>query len=243
MNLSRRLGIAAACLALGVLGQLGLQAHLHQAITAPRPTLAAPLSEFPRELRQPLPADPGTTLTWQGEDDPKQAEYRGAVTFADELIFRRYLPVGPGPGARLYLVYSHVGQDREHHPESCLRDWAGLAEDLAGRETLFLDREHQRPAQRFRFHSGTGQYSTVYYWHYTLENPILPGQSLLQVLYQRLDHYQPGVTVQVSTSASPELLDGLEQSFLSAVDLALKKNHLPETSKVGCDRDPIRFPH
>jgi hypothetical protein len=230
MSATARLLVAVLCLALGVVGQLALVDHLQRG-TGPGVSLTHPLADFPSELDAP-----GVKLRWLGETDAQEARYRQQAEFANELIFRSYLATGPGPAAKLYLVYSQQADDRKHHPETCLGDWQGLAEDSGLRGVLYLDGETSRPVQRFRFRAGVEQYTTIYYWHYTLEPAFQPGQSVLQALHWRWGHLCPSLTVQVFTSVAPEELAPLETSFLPAVDGALRQGHLPPTSCMGCDR-------
>jgi exosortase len=233
----------AGCLALAVLGQWGLHAHLHASGAARYPELSKGLAAFPTELADPRDPSGGPVSlgAWSGREDPDAATLPAQIRFADDLISRTYQQEAEGPLASLYVVYSEQGKDREHHPEICIRDVGGAPEDRRARATLFLDPAQQRPVQRFRFRTGVEQYVFVYYWHYTLDPLPQPDQSGLQILHQRLSRRAPSVTVQVSTNARPDQLDCIEQAFLVAVDRALQQHCLPANARIGCDRLPIRL--
>jgi hypothetical protein len=243
MSLTLRLLIATACLALGVAVQGALQAHLHRADADGSVALVRPLADLPRQLIDPAPLDGTPPLSWQGEDDPEEARCRADKHFhwADELIYRSYRPSDGGPAVRVYLVYSRDARDREHHPETCIRDWQGLPEELSQRAVLSLHRQESRPVQRFRFRRGPEAYTTVYYWHYSLETPIEPGRSWLQILHRRLSMAAASVTAQVLTTAPLEELPIIENSLLPAIDQAMRQGLLPPTARVGCDRVPMTF--
>jgi hypothetical protein len=252
MSLSRRLLSAAVCLAVGVLAQAGLRWHLRSAEISPFPDLTASLASLPRDVANPLyekaseaaGPDLSTPQGWRGLDHAGLDEFRKKLPYtADDLLSRRYFPyrdqTPSGPPLDLYIVYSRTGEDRKHHPEICIRDAAGSAEDVAARRQLLLDAAGERPVMRFRFRTGPAQLTTVYYWHYTLEAPPGPRQSLLQALYQRQSHPAPSVTVQVSLAAADPDLEAVEKGFLGAVDAALSRHHLPPTARIGCNRLPI----
>ena len=137
------------------------------------------------------------------------------------------------------MVYSRQGDDRKHHPEICIRDASGATEDFAARRRIALDADGERTVMRFRFQTGTSQYTTVYYWHYTLE--ALPRKQLtgLRRLYLRQNHPVPSITMQVSLVADLNELEAVEKGFLVAVDSAMRKEQLPATARMGCRRLPI----
>jgi hypothetical protein len=244
MNLSRRMLIAAACLALGVAAEVALQWHLARAPESPYPTLRQELAACPLELatrtEAPSAGASAASEVWKGIDLPGLEELRASLPFhADDLVLRAYREWPAGPLVNLYLVHSRIGDDRRHHPEVCIREVTGAPEDLDARALVYLDGEHQRAVQRFRFRTGTGQTTTVYYWHYTFEPAPQHGQSLVQFLHQRLSKPAPSLTVQVASAASPEELVVVEKSFLVAVDATLQKEHLPAGTRIGCDRQAV----
>jgi hypothetical protein len=243
MSLSRRLMLVAGCLAVGVLGQLALGWHLSGAAAGTYPDLTRDLNRLPLELAKPLPEraadDSWAPATWYGADRPDLEALRTKIDFADSLCARNYRPASAGPVVSLYMVYSQAGEDRNHHPEICIREAAGAPEVLGDRAIVYLDAAGQRPVQRFRFLVGSTQCMTVYYWHYTLDPMFPEGQTFLQVLHQKMSRTAPSVTVEVSTLAPPGDLPAVEKDFLVAVDAALLRDHLPPTARIGCDRLPI----
>ncbi|MBI1915252.1 MAG: exosortase/archaeosortase family protein [Planctomycetes bacterium] len=231
-NAATRLMLASCCLTVAVVAQWGLKQHLSGHESAEDITLRRSLADLPLTLGS------GTHEEWRGQEHPARQALAKQVAFADEYIYRVYQARG-GPAVSLYAVWSSLGADRKHHPEVCVRDVAGAPEDTSARKIVFLDREQQRPVQRFRFRTGTGTYTVIYYWHYTL-NPAPPeGETALQAVHRRLGRTPPSVTVQVSTSAAAEELERVERSFLPALDEALQRAQLPATVAVGCDRVPV----
>jgi hypothetical protein len=243
MSLPGRLTLVTVCLGAGVLAQLGLAWHLNAAAAGAYPELTRDLDAFPLEVANPAPErspDNGwPPATWYGVDRPDREGLREKLDFADELCSRTYHPNGVGIAVTLYMVYSRAGEDRNHHPEICIREVAGAPEELSRRAVIYLDAARQRPVQRFCFRTGNMQYMTVYYWHYTLDPTFPEGQTFLQVLHQKLSHAAPSVTVEVSTFAQPGELPAVEQDFLVAVDAMLQRDHLPATARIGCDRLPV----
>lgn len=220
--------------ALGIL-QSAVQWHLGASAESAYPGLRLPLDQLP--LRLPSETSPA----WAGEDSANPEVLRRRVPFADQLLSRTYFSAGGDSAVHLYAVYSHSGADREHHPEICIRDVGGAREDRQFRGVVHLDAGQRRTAQRFRFQTGIGRFTTVYYWHYTLDPAPVAGQSLLQALHERLSRRAPSITVQVATDAAPETLGDLEQSFLAAVDRTMVERILPPTARIGCERLPIRL--
>jgi exosortase len=224
-----------AMLAVLVLAQFGLEAHLRASGPAAYPELRLPLDQLPSRLS----LDP--TVIWDGGDAADLDELRSRVRFADQFIARTYRASSSRAAVRLYAVYSRSGDDREHHPEICIRDVGGAAEDASFHGLVYLDAACARPVQRFRFRTGSGRYLTVYYWHYTLDPAPVEGQSLLQALHQRLGRRLPSVTLQVATDADPGAIGEVVQSFVVAVDRTMTDLILPPTARIGCERLPIRL--
>jgi exosortase len=224
---------AIACLTVALLAEGGLALYLHGAAATPYPDLRAPFAALPRELQTP-------TLTWHGQDVSGLDAFRAKLPYpVDDLLYRQYAPKPAGAPLSLYMVYSRQGDDRKHHPEICIRDASGATEDYDARRQIALDADGARTVMRFRFRTGAGQYTTVYYWHYSLEAPPQRGQTALRRLYQRQNHPVPSITMQVSLVAEPAELEAVEKGFLVAVDAALRKDHLPATARMGCQRLPI----
>ena len=244
MHVSQRLQAAAACLAVGVLAQLGLSWHLRGSEPGSYPDLRASLRDFPDTLNgnAMLVGTEGTPsqMLWFGRDADGLDEFRAKLPYrADDLLYRGYLPAQGGRPIFVYMIYSRHGEDRKHHPEVCVRDASGATEDAAARRQIALDAHGERWVMRFRFRTGAARFTTVYYWHYTLEAMPRKGQSFLQALHQRLTQAAPSMTVQVWLDANPDELDVVEKGFLVAVDTTLRHNHLPATARIGCNRLPI----
>jgi exosortase len=227
------LRIAVVCLLGGVLTEGGLIWYLHAGETPAYPDLHAPFSRLPCELLS-------SSQVWRGRDLPNLEEFRAKLPYhADDLLYRLYEAEPAGPAVYLYIVYSRQGDDRKHHPEICIRDASGATEDRAMRRQITLDTEGRRWVMRFRFRTGVSQFTTVYYWHYTLEAPPGTGQTLLRRLYQQQNYPMPSVTVQVSLFGGEKEAKAVEQGFLAAVDEALCRAHLPTPVHLGCERLPI----
>ena len=232
MSLSQRLLLACGCLVAAGAAQWSLKLHLAVEDSGEELRLRGSLADLPLTLRA------GTDEEWVGQVHPSYNSLAKQVAFADEFIYRLY-QAGDGPVVSLYAVWSSKGEDRKHHPEVCLRDVAGAPEDTSARKVLFLDREEQRPVQRFRFQTGTGSSIVVYYWHYTLNGAPLQRETAFQALHRRLGRTPPSVTVQVSTSATGGDAERVERFFLPALDRALQQAQLPSTAAMGCDRVPV----
>jgi hypothetical protein len=162
------------------------------------------------------------------------------LRFADETLFRTYRNEVAVAQAQVYLIYSHTGQDRKHHPEFCLRDAQGLPEDVSWRRRVPLGAASGEVC-RYRFRTGTGHYTFVYYWYYTLPPASAPGQTPLQLIHWRLGRPVPSLTVLVCSDVGPERLAPVEQELLRAVDAALIDRHLPATAHLSCDPLPIHW--
>jgi hypothetical protein len=243
MLLSQRLMAASACLVIGVFAQLALSWHLRGSEVNPYPDLNAPFQNFPQVLGSagPIGSDSrrGPRL-WYGQDAENLTEFRAKLPYqADDLMYRGYAPAQGGTPLYLYMIYSRQGDDRKHHPEICVRDASGAAEDVGARRRIALDAAGERAVMRFRFRTGAARFTTVYYWHYTLEPMPRKGQSFLQALHQRVSQAAPSMTAQVWLDASADEQEMVEKGFLVAVDSTLRKDHLPPTARMGCDRLPI----
>jgi hypothetical protein len=109
-------------------------------------------------------------------------EVQRIAQIPDHVINWTYALPSGGPAVNLYAVYSPTGEDREHHPEICIRDVGGKPEDRAARAVVPLDAEGQRAVQRFRYRTGGSTFTSVWYWHYTLEPLNRDRHSALQRL-------------------------------------------------------------
>jgi hypothetical protein len=239
MKLAGRFLVVSICLALGVIAQLGLLAHLGRAEAGSYPELRGNLDDFPRVLNVSM-GKTGPKTVWQSIDRSDLSVLRARLPFvADGLVSRNYGSRSAGHPLYVYMVYSRLGEDRKHHPEICIREVTGAPEDLQARRRVLLDSEESRPVQRFRFRTGTSEYTTVYYWHYTLDPELSDQQTFVQSLHLRLSRAAPSVTIQVSSLAGEAALEDVEKGFLPALDAVLREAYLPPTARMGCDRLPI----
>lgn len=242
MSSNARLFVALCCLGVGVALTLGLDHHLASAQKNSYPEMLKGLAEVPKQLRVELPPlEKGSaprSFTWDSIENPQLDELRKVLTYRVDDLLSRYYQAKGGPLLNVYIVHSRTGEDRLHHPEICIREARGAPEDFRARTRLQLGDDSKRSVQRFRFQTGTGQYTTVYYWHYSFEPTPRPGQSPLQLLHQQLATPSPSVTVQVSSNARLAELERVESLFLPALDDRLQTEHLPK-SRMKCNRIPI----
>jgi exosortase len=215
-----------------LLAQMWLGSHLAAAPATPPQWPRSPLAQFPLSLNL------ANQERWLGQDQTLGDAALRQLDFADEFIQRRYHKTAGGAWFDLYAVFSSQGRDREHHPEICVRDVGGAAEEPEGRQVIALGR--LAAAQRFQFRAAQVPL-TIYYWHYTFADQTAPAsRSFLQRLHLRLARRPASMTVQVTTSLSPAGLASIEQAVLPA----LHENwltHVPPSARVGCDRLPIRL--
>jgi uncharacterized protein DUF3485 len=216
-----RVSLAALLLLGGWLSQSLLERHV---------TAAGPLPEVP--LAQPLAELPRTLGDWQGVDrpigDPK-------LQIGDERLSRTYVHKTRGQQISLWIVYSKEGEDRGHHPEVCMAV-AGRAEDPTERAELPLA-GHAAPIQQYRF--GTpGQWTWVFYWHYTLMPAKAAQLSDLQRFYQRLHRRPSSATLEVfSEENTPDDVE-FAREFVKLVDAAVQSQVGP-TAVRGSQRKPV----
>jgi hypothetical protein len=222
-----RLGVAGACLALGLVSQLGLLAYLQGGQPLTFPELKA-LKGFPVSLG-----------AWSGKDIPHKDIQPAALPFflkADDRLYRLYVQKGTGIQARVWMVYFRDGQDRRHHPINCAQA-AGLREDPQERDVIPLP-EAASPIRRFCIRDGNVK-NYVFYWHYTFLPPLPAGTSELQRFYQLQHNAMPSLTVEVFTSAhTPAQLTQLAE-FVRAVDAELRARYLPEGVLLRSDMVPV----
>jgi len=231
----RGLAAASAVLAVGILAQFSLTAHLRSAGQASYPTLTGRFDSLPLVI-----ADPATGQdAWVGQE---MAEAREATRVklpfeANDLLVRGYQGAG-GAGALVYMVHSRVGEDRKHHPEICIRDVSGAPEDVKFRREVRLDDDGT--AQRFRFQTGPSRVTVVYYWHYTVTPTPDPGRSALQNLHQQHGIVAPSVTIQVTVGTDdPRTLESVENVLIPTLNRAARERVLPPGARAGSNRAPI----
>jgi len=234
---ARGLLVASAVLALGVVGQFALAAHIRAAGELSYPALTGRLDSLPLVVTDPTTG----RAAWAGQDMTEARDAtRAKLPFkADDLLVRAYQNEG-GAVVQLYMVHSRAGEDRKHHPEICIRDVSGAPEDLAFRQQVPLTPDGSARAQRFRFQTGVGRSVVVYYWHYTPVPAPDPDRTRLQTLHQRVGVTAPSVTVQVSAGTDdPKTLEAIEKQLLPALDRAARERVLPPGTETGCNRIPI----
>lgn len=245
MGLDRRLKWVCLVLFLGAGASWGLHLHLQGGVpfadargtlNSVRANLAASFQVADKDTSKLVKT---VEMKWTGKEHPGREELLKQVAFADEVLYRYYIPERAGPVVQVYAAYSKTGEDRKHHPEICMREAAGKPEDMNFRKIIPLDAEGKQSVQRFRFLTGTSAHTIIYYWHCTFPMKVEEGQTGLQALHGRLNSRAPSLTVQVSTDASGEDLDLLERTFLPALQSALSESFLPAGTTVGCDRLPI----
>lgn len=253
-----RVLVLAASLAACVALTAGVDWHLAAAGPVENQTLRRSLDDFPYTLRAPLPEPKAVrigplevyrqTLHWMSppmsadEAARNKAELQQRIQFAEDVISRVYHPGRWGPSVRLYMVFSAVGEDRNHHPEICIGVAMGLEEFRNRRRRITLGGDARRPVQYFQYDTGSGGTYSVYYWYYTLDPIIAERHSILQVLHLRSGRL-PSLTVQVSTDArlSESDLQLIETSFLTEVDAQIRRQLLPESARMNCERVPIKW--
>lgn len=231
MSLTRRLSLVTGLLAAAVAVNYLLLAHLAQSRETAFPELRSSLEALPPQL----PPDVENP-EWVGQEHPNRAAVAKQAAFADEMVYRAYRSQA-GQFAVVYAAYSRQGEDRNHHPEICIREVNGAPEDRDERKAIPLA-DDERLAQRFRFRVEGGRLVYVYYWHYTIA-PTTQRESILRIIHRQLVTSPPSITVQVSTSASGADLKSIEDVLLPACDRAFRERLLPEGTRVGHDRIPV----
>lgn len=237
MTLDRRLMWVCLTLLVGAALSWALQLHLEGDAVFAEPR--ASLQDVPPVLVTPSHGDAATSVVWRGRDNPRRPDILKQVSFADEVFTRLYIPEGGNFYIDAYAAYSKTGEDRKHHPEICIREVVGAPEDTAARKVLPLDAVGKKTVQRFRFLTGTGVRTTVYYFHCTLPPQVSESQTALQAFHRRVASRSPSITVQLSTAAEGEALDQIERSFLPAFEAALSEKVLPPGTVIACDRVPV----
>jgi hypothetical protein len=181
--------------------------------------LESPGQLQPVELLKPIKDFPINLEQWRGfarEPDDDQKLY------GDEYIQRYYMDPSREQAVALWLTYSRIGDDRNHHPEVCMVA-AGKVEDRAVRQTCPVEGAGD-PVEQYRFTGPAGDRQWVFYWHYTLPPPDEGQLHPLQRLYQRLRHRPSSITVEVfAPDNSPADVESARQ-FVRLVDAALREH-------------------
>lgn len=221
MKLSSRAGLLIAFMAVAVVGQRALWAHLQ---------VAAPPASIP--LQKPLAELPMQFGDWQGHDEPITDQ---RSQYADEHLQRLYVHGKTGQVVSVWLVYSGTGADRGHHPEVCLAV-AGQTEDPTVRAILDAP-GHVQPIQQYRFLAGSrGQW--VFYWHYTLPPPHDAQLDALQDAYRRIRTRAASLTLEVFAPESSANDVEAARQFVRALDAAVQE-HVGADAVRGSQRAPV----
>jgi len=220
MKFATRSTVLILVLALGLAAFAGMRLHVGAAGPPPVTPLAKPLEEFPKTLGP-----------WRGFDQEIDPRYK----YADRHLQRAYVLPSRSQSLTLWMVYSKTGEDRGHHPQVCMAV-AGRPEDESARKTIDAP-GHKAPIQQFRF-GRPGNYSWVYYWHYTLPPEENDDLSAMQRLSQRLKHRSSSITIQIF---APEVSEGdaeFARRFVRLVDAAVQ-SHVGPRAVRGSHRQPV----
>lgn len=219
-----------AVLFVGVAMQALLLWHLEAGAVRKGPRLPTPLEALPEQLAR-----------WKVGERVDLARLRERITFADDLLLRQYVDSETGMAANVYLVFSSAGKDREHHPEICMNEVAGMPDVKDRRCLVFINNAADRPVQRFEYPQRGERRLFVWYWHYTVEPPLREGQTILQALHQRLSRRPASLTVQVTALIPQEATETLERTLLGELDGYLRRAVLPDHAIMGCDRVQVHW--
>ena len=220
-EVGRRLLIAAAVLAVGVAAEFALAAHLRHSGELSYPALTGSFDSLHKEadgrivVRDPKTGQP----EWLGQEmiEAREATRKKLPFKVADLLMRAYQN-RDGAVAQLYMVYCLAGDDRQHHPEICVRDVNGAPEDMSFRREVPLTSDGSATAMRFRFRTGTSRSIVIYYWHYTPKPAVDPGQTILQAIHQRIGVSAPSVTAQLTVPGDdPKLLEAVERQLLPSL--------------------------
>jgi hypothetical protein len=178
MKLVNRFIVLMVVLVIGLLVQGVLFGYLDQAKLPPA-QLTAKLAKFPPQLGP-----------WQAIEAPLEEPY----DFADDYVRRHYVNTETGQVVLLWMVYSDVGEDRDHNPVVC-QGVAGKIEDLSARQSIAVA-GHPAPVQQHRFGSDD-RHTYVYYWYYMLPSEQRANLSTVQQIYSEIRQPPAGMTIEV----------------------------------------------
>lgn len=204
--------------------------------------LEAPGPLAPVELLKPLKEFPSKLGAWRGADREPDDDQK---LYGDEYIQRYYYDPSREQSVALWLTYSRIGDDRNHHPEVCMAT-AGKVEDRSVRQSCPVEGPGAAVAQ-YRFAGPSGDSQWVFYWHYTLPPEAQVELHPLQRLYQRLRQRPSSITVEVfAPDNSPSDVERARE-FVRLVNSSLRE-HLGPTAIRGSSRlrvtvvEPDRVP-
>ncbi len=189
--------------------QFSLRSYLEASGPLQSVALLKPLEQFPTRLGD-----------WRGIDREPDDDQK---LYGDQYIQRYYIHPSQEKTVALWLTYSQIGDDRNHHPEVCMTA-AGKREDRAARQTCPVEGSGN-PPQQYRFEGPTGDRQWVFYWHYTLSLPDQNEAHPLQDLYRRLRRRPSSVTIEVFAPENSSSDLEFAQEFVRLVDSSLR-NHV-----------------
>lgn len=219
MKFLHRFIVVVIVVAVGLIAQSALMAHLEGVHAIEPGKLLRPLSDFPAELGP-----------WQGKDE----EIEENLKYGDDHLQRVYRHARTGQPIALWMIYSHKGKDREHHPEVCMAA-RGLPEDPSEREKIEVP-GHEKPVQKYRY-GFLGEQQLVYYWYYTL--PSKQGElTSVQRFYHNMRQPPASVTIEIFAPQGAELHAAPAEEFMRLVDAEMQEL-LPPAAVRGSFRKPV----
>jgi hypothetical protein len=239
MTTATRIWLSVALFGVTLTVQGGLLAHMALGPSNVYPAMHKTFADLPTTLAVEAPGLPA--ILWSFVPHPAEKSIRKSLPFDPvDLIYRHCRAPEQNIDAVCYLVHSADGEDRKHHPDICIRDVQGVPEiEKHGALVDLGDPKLNRKVLRKCFASGQTHTMTVYYWHYTFAPEAQRHQTWLQMLHQTFSRFPPSVTVQITTTASPEQWPMIEKALLAPLDDHLRLHYLPDGAVMGCDRLPI----
>jgi hypothetical protein len=220
VKLVHRFAIVLVVIVVALAAQGALLAHLEQGNRVTPGKLTRSLSEFPMAVGD-----------WIGTDQPIEENLK----YGDDHLQRVYRNYKTGQQLVLWMIYSQVGKDREHHPEVCMKA-RGLPEDPTARETVPAP-GHAKPVQKYRY-GHKGEQQLVYYWHYRLPSTNVEQLNLLQRTYRDARHPPASITIEIFAPQQSEGDEVGAKDFMLAVDEQMQPL-VGESALRGNDRKPV----
>lgn len=220
MKLINRFAIVMGVCVLGLLIQTALFGYLDKGKLPPG-KLALKLENFPKQLGP-----------WTSKEAPLQRPY----DFADDWLRREYRNTQTGQELLLWMVYSDVGEDREHNPDVC-QAVAGQVEDRSFRQSIEVA-GHPAPVQQYRFGSDD-QHTYIYYWYYMLPSEQRERLSTVQQIYSEIRQPPAGMTIEVFAPETSEQTAQGAVEFVRLVDAQVQRFVGPKAAR-GSARRPVK---
>ena len=221
MKLVYRLAIVLVVVVAALATQGALMAHLEQASVVIPGKLTKSLSQFPLSIGN-----------WIGVDQPIEENLK----YGDDHLQRVYRDYQTGQQLILWMIYSEIAKDREHHPEVCMKA-RGLPEVVAARAVVEAP-GHAKPVQQYCFGYEGEQQQFVYYWHYRLRSKNTEQLNLLQQTYRSSRHPPASVTIEIFAPRQNEKDVAAAEAFMLAVDAEMQSFVGPAALR-GNDRKPV----